>query len=264
MTDRLSRLPDELLLVVLKHMALPQSTADTPDTVPEAMRRAVEAVTDVERVRNASRKLLRVGGDYYVWRALWHAIPPPLRAPVQSVEEQPDKHLAWQVAVRLSIEHWPEIEAEWAKYEKQWQKIEEARVGGTRRLDLNRRGYRFVWPQIGGGTSGGNFTQLEWLYLDGNRLTSLPESIAGGTSGGNLTSLERLYLTDNQLTSLPESIGNLTSLEGLYLVNNQLTRLPSTIAGGTSGGNLTSLKDIYLANNPLTSLRSGLIATKLR
>jgi len=47
-------------------------------------------------------------------------------------------------------------------------------------------------------------SNLEWLWLQRNQLTTLPESI------GNLSSLERLWLMGNQITTLPESICNLT------------------------------------------------------
>jgi Leucine-rich repeat (LRR) protein len=53
----------------------------------------------------------------------------------------------------------------------------------------------------------GNLTALSELDLDGNQLTSLPESM------GNLTTLIRLYLDGNQLTSLPKSMADLTDLE---------------------------------------------------
>jgi len=42
----------------------------------------------------------------------------------------------------------------------------------------------------------------------------------------DLVNLFKLYLQDNKLTSLPDSIGNLVNLIALYLYNNQLTSLP--------------------------------------
>ena len=66
----------------------------------------------------------------------------------------------------------------------------------------------------------GNITEL---YLNGNQLTTLPDSI------GNLTHLTELYLSGNQLTTLPESIENLTNiteyLRGNLLTDEEIVRL---------------------------------------
>lgn len=88
----------------------------------------------------------------------------------------------------------------------------------------------------------GDLTNLTILRLNHNKLTSLPESI------GNLTKLSRLYLNHNELTSLPESISNLTNLIWLDLDDNKLTSLPKSI------DNLTNLIWLYLKSNKLTSL----------
>ena len=84
--------------------------------------------------------------------------------------------------------------------------------------------------------------KLETLYLSGNELTQLPESIL------NLTSLKELRLGSNQFTQLPEQIGDLTSLEYLRLSNNKLIQLPDQI------GNLTSLELLYSHSNNFTQL----------
>jgi Leucine-rich repeat (LRR) protein len=57
--------------------------------------------------------------------------------------------------------------------------------------------------------------KLQKLFLSGNQLAVLPDSIAAGAR--NLSSLQGLYLHGNQLTALPDSIGNLSSLEELFL-----------------------------------------------
>jgi len=88
----------------------------------------------------------------------------------------------------------------------------------------------------------GNLSNLHYLFLGNNQLTSLPKSI------GNLSNLQYLFLGNNQLTSLPESIGNLSSLKELHLLGNQLTSLPESI------GNLSSLEKLHLLGNQLTSL----------
>jgi Leucine-rich repeat (LRR) protein len=84
---------------------------------------------------------------------------------------------------------------------------------------------------------------LTWLELQGNQLTSLPESF------GQLAGLTSLILWGNQLTTLPESFGQLTGLTYLDLGGNQLTTLPESF------GQLTSLTHLYLNyNKPLTTL----------
>ncbi len=73
----------------------------------------------------------------------------------------------------------------------------------------------------------GLLTQMEFLGLEGNELTSsIPSEI------GLLTRLEALYLRDNQLTStIPSEIARLTLLDVLSLGQNQFTStIPSEIA----------------------------------
>ncbi|MEG2643416.1 MAG: leucine-rich repeat domain-containing protein, partial [Eubacterium sp.] len=113
--------------------------------------------------------------------------------------------------------------------------IDAAMIEKTTLLDLRRQGL----TQIDGIEI---FSNLESLDLNGNQLTSLPDSI------GNLEQLEMLDLSENQLTSLPESIGNLVNLQILGLISNQLTSLPESIE------NLVNLEWLYLSRNQLTSL----------
>jgi Leucine-rich repeat (LRR) protein len=93
----------------------------------------------------------------------------------------------------------------------------------------------------------GDLSSLESLTLNSNQLTSLPESF------GNLSSLLNFEVSGNQLTSLPESIGNLSSLGWLFLNSNQLTSLPESI------GNLSSLLELDLSNNHLCNLPLSII-----
>jgi Leucine-rich repeat (LRR) protein len=60
---------------------------------------------------------------------------------------------------------------------------------------------------------------LAELDMEGNQLTSLVDI-------GQLTALERLYLNSNRLVTLPPSMGKLRSLKYLQLRANQLTSLP--------------------------------------
>ncbi|AMP20816.1 hypothetical protein AZF37_06195 [endosymbiont 'TC1' of Trimyema compressum] len=67
------------------------------------------------------------------------------------------------------------------------------------------------------------FTNLQYLNLSSNQITSILESI------GKLSDLQILNLLDNQLTNVPESIGNLTGLIGIDLSNNHLSVLPLSL-----------------------------------
>lgn len=78
---------------------------------------------------------------------------------------------------------------------------------------------------------------LDALYLNGLKLTHLPDSI------GKLSQLTILSVSLNQLTHLPDSIGNLSQLTTLDVRWNQLTHLPDSI------GKLTNLRE--LNGNPL-------------
>ncbi len=62
---------------------------------------------------------------------------------------------------------------------------------------------------------------LEWLFLDGNQITTIPSKVEG------LGSLEGLVLTGNQITTIPSKVEGLGSLEELYLNGNQITTIPS-------------------------------------
>ena len=61
-----------------------------------------------------------------------------------------------------------------------------------------------------------NLKSLKYLYLNNNKLTSIPDSIS------KMKSLKYLYLSNNNLTSIPDSISNLKSLKTLYLENNSI------------------------------------------
>jgi Leucine-rich repeat (LRR) protein len=91
---------------------------------------------------------------------------------------------------------------------------------------------------------------LNYLYLENNKLISLPESI------GRLVNLNILNLYENQLTTLPESIGDLVKLRYLSLANNRIISLPESI------GRLINLETLFLDNNQLTVLPKSITNIK--
>ena len=93
---------------------------------------------------------------------------------------------------------------------------------------------------VGLPTSIQRLTELERLYLDGNKLTELPAEI------GDLKDLRWLWVNFNQLVGLPTSIQRLTKLEFLYLDRNKLTELPTEIS------DLRKLSELSVSHNPLT------------
>ena len=56
----------------------------------------------------------------------------------------------------------------------------------------------------------GKWQELDWLELDGNLLTSLPESI------GELKELMVLYLGSNPIAFFPDSMSGLIQLDELH------------------------------------------------
>ena len=78
---------------------------------------------------------------------------------------------------------------------------------------------------------------LRWLRLNGNGLTSVPETI------GKLRDLRRIYLNDNALASLPASFASLEVLEDIALANNRLEAFPEMLVG------LPSLRNLDLRGN---------------
>ncbi len=87
-----------------------------------------------------------------------------------------------------------------------------------------------------------NLSNLTWLDLSNNRLSTLPESIT------NLFNLTTLDLSNNRLSTLPNSFSNLSKLTWLYLSNNHLSTLPNSFS------NLSKLIRLYLSNNRLSTL----------
>ena len=88
----------------------------------------------------------------------------------------------------------------------------------------------------------GNWTELSYLALQWNNLSSVPESL------GLLTGLSSLYISNNQLTSLPESIGNLSNLDFIDLGYNQIEAIPESFC------DLGNLSYLWLFNNLLSEM----------
>ncbi|KAJ0067203.1 hypothetical protein NL108_013062, partial [Boleophthalmus pectinirostris] len=82
---------------------------------------------------------------------------------------------------------------------------------------------------------------IQHLYLEGNELRSLPESLF--TSLPNLLWLD---LRHNQLQSLPTEIGYHRCLRTLLLEGNPITELPPEL------GNVLSLRGLNLRDCPLS------------
>ncbi|KAL2911175.1 hypothetical protein HK105_209362 [Polyrhizophydium stewartii] len=111
----------------------------------------------------------------------------------------------------------------------------------------------------------GGFRHLRSLWLDQNKITSLPDSI------GSLKELTHLYvlqtrlhlmamfsrtrcrdLTSNQLSSLPASLGGLSKLQGLFVGRNKLTVVTEQI------GSLKGLLKLSLNFNQLSTLPASI------
>jgi Leucine-rich repeat (LRR) protein len=82
----------------------------------------------------------------------------------------------------------------------------------------------------------------DFLYVHGNRLASLPDSLA------KLTALRYLNISDNALTTLPEPVCAMTGLIELRASGNQLESLPAAI------GRLSRLRELHLRDNRLAAL----------
>lgn len=86
-----------------------------------------------------------------------------------------------------------------------------------------------------------NYTFLDKLYINHNKLSRLPGSIA------NLRLLTLLDASGNQLTELPPQLGMLTNLKTLLVFDNRLTSLPYEL------GSLYKLETFGIEGNRLPS-----------
>jgi len=95
----------------------------------------------------------------------------------------------------------------------------------------------FILPE-----SIGSWTKLSGLYLEWNRISSLPLNFA------KLKELRSLYISNNILESVIENLDSLISLKYLDLGYNKIDSLPSSLCG------LNDLEYLWLFNNKLESL----------
>ncbi|KAG9275493.1 leucine-rich repeat-containing protein 27 [Astyanax mexicanus] len=84
-------------------------------------------------------------------------------------------------------------------------------------------------------------TQLQNLYLEGNKISNLPENMFS-----SLPCLVWLDLRHNQLTCLPAGIGQHRCLKTLLLEGNPITELPKEL------GNVITLRALNLRNCPIS------------
>ncbi|EER24281.1 Glucose-repressible alcohol dehydrogenase transcriptional effector [Coccidioides posadasii str. Silveira] len=87
-----------------------------------------------------------------------------------------------------------------------------------------------------------HYSFLDKLYLNHNKLKSLPSSI------GELKNLTHLDISSNELTEIPEEIGMLTNLKKLLLFDNSLQTLPFEL------GYLYQLDTLGIEGNPLADV----------
>ncbi|NXT95055.1 FMOD protein, partial [Anhinga rufa] len=97
-----------------------------------------------------------------------------------------------------------------------------------------------------------NATELEWLALHNNQITS---EKMGKRVFAKLKNLERLYMNNNNLTKMPSPLPR--SLRELHLSYNQITKVPSNALEGLE--NLTAL---YLSHNYIFEMGASLKGLK--
>ncbi|CAL5874570.1 uncharacterized protein PFLUO_LOCUS8866 [Penicillium psychrofluorescens] len=107
---------------------------------------------------------------------------------------------------------------------------------GWNALDFGGQGLRAM------STSLFNYIFLERLYLNHNKLKSLPAAV------GQLRKLNHLDLSGNELTELPEEIGMLSCLKKLLLFDNNIRTLPYEM------GYLYRLETLGIEGNPLNDI----------
>src|SRR5690606_30033101 len=117
-----------------------------------------------------------------------------------------------------------------------------------KRLNAERT-YLSRFPEV----FGAKYKDLEYLFLDGNEISFVPENI------GKLTKLKQLHMSGSmgkEELALPESFGNLKNLEMLHLENSNLRVVPANI------GHLSKLKELKLSSNRIDALPESIVKLK--
>lgn len=114
-------------------------------------------------------------------------------------------------------------------------------------------------------------TELEWLFLNGNQLTTLDEELP---QEGHKLAL--LHAGNNRLQKMPQEIRNYNIIESLFFQHNELPNLGGTVQRARKlkrlhlfynkiqelspdeFNELDSLEDLQLGHNQLTSLNGSL------
>ena len=92
-------------------------------------------------------------------------------------------------------------------------------------------------------------SELKWLRLNENKLTSLPDLSA-------LKNLRRIYLRDNRLTAVPETLKDLSALTDIELSGNPIKTVPNWLA------EKRGLENVSLNRTQITALPEDLSAWK--
>ena len=140
---------------------------------------------------------------------------------------------------RVSVSNPPGKEAD--KEERNRAPTTEIRRQDWMALDFGGQGCRAISPALF------NYTFLDKLYLNFNKLTSLPPAI------GQLKYLSHLDLSNNQISEIPAEVGMLVNLKTLFLFDNNLHSLPYEM------GSLCQLEVLGVEGNPLDETLKALI-----
>lgn len=107
---------------------------------------------------------------------------------------------------------------------------------GLVHLDLSSNAITHLSPKLG------QLTMLSELFINGNKLTALPDSVC------DCTRLTVLEAADNRLEVLPTDIGRLQHLIRASFANNRISCIPNSLCA------ISSLQDLDIKKNNITFL----------